>query len=399
MSKKVRNRPVLIIISVLVVLVLSGTVAYGDSDNNSINDIEKLSGQAIVASNDSVNSSLKDLSLEEALQIALENNYDLQKAAFDKKKAFVESEQANDIAHDLGDDGVNNLAQAQVKYVSEKQKAEAKKVAARNYEVAVENVKLAVQNAYYSVLLAHDVVSVNEAALERAQKQLETAEASYNVGTVAKVDVLAAQVGVSNAKAQLIVARNNSEIAEINLKRIIGLDLNYKLKLTSKIEYTPFAGEDLASSIKSAYETRLDVLAAMANIEVAKESYRIAEAYTASNTYASRMAKVEMDKADLALEDTKKQVVSDLIQAYLNILAAQEVINSYKAAVDQSGEQMRLVNLRYQVGMATSNEVLDASVKLADIQGKNAQAIYSFAIAKLNYEAAKKAPLASSPGN
>lgn len=393
-----KKKLLLAFILINIMFAVSGTGAYGENDVSDINGkIEKTEEKAINSREpSSVNPSQKTLSLEDALKIALENNYELKKAAYDRDKADIEAEQTHKSADKINERRGLNLSQAQAKYISEKQKVEANKIAESNYNVALEKIKLTVQSAYHSVLQARELVEVNEAALERAQKQLETAEVNFNVGTVAKVDVLAAQVGVASAKAQLISSRNNYEVAEINLKRIIGLDMDYKLDLTTKIVYVPFAVENLSSSINSAFETRLDVLSAQSNLEVAKEIYRVTVAYTAPNTYVSRVAKIELEKAELAYEDAKKQVVSDLTQAYLNILAAQEVLNSYNAAVDQAREQSRLVNLRYQVGMATSTEVLDASVKLADIQSKQIQALYSFTLAKLSYETAKKAPFTGS---
>lgn len=390
-----KKKLLLTLIFFIIILTVLGTVAYGENNvNDNTDEVGNLDEKAANTGEPvSLSPSQKPLSLEDALKIALENNYDLKKAAFNRDKAVIEADQAQDSADKINERKGLNLSQAQTKYVSEKQKVEAKKVAEANYRVAVETMNLSVQSAYYAALQAKDLVTVNDAALDRAQKQLETSEASFNVGTVAKVDVLAAQVGVANAKAQLVIARNNYEVEEINLKRIIGLGLDNNLSLTSKIEYAPFAGEDLVNSISSAYETRLDILVAQSNLEVAKEIYRVTVAYTSPSTYVSKVANIEQQEAELDSEDVKEQVVSDITQAYLNILATQEVLNSYNTAVDQAREQSRLVNLRYQVGMATSNEVLDASVKLADIQAKSIQALYSYTLAKLCYETAKKAPL------
>ncbi|MBC7104642.1 MAG: TolC family protein, partial [Firmicutes bacterium] len=52
------------------------------------------------------------------------------------------------------------------------------------------------------------------------------------------------------------------------------------------------------------------------------------------------------------------QVAPDPTRAYLNVVAADKVLQSLKAGLDQAREDHRLASLRYEVGVGTSLEVL-----------------------------------------
>jgi len=79
-------------------------------------------------------------------------------------------------------------------------------------------------------------------------------------------------------------------------------------------------------------------------------------------TFTSRPAQIiDVEKAEINLENTRNQVALDLTRAYLNALAAGKVSQSLKAGLEQARENHRLASLRYEVGVGTGLEVLQAS--------------------------------------
>lgn len=340
------------------------------------------------------NGGVRDLTLEEAISLAEENNYTLRLAEIAKRKAYIEAEQAGSLSKvSVAAERFSSSTQLS-KYANEKIKENGVFIANKTYEVTKEQVKLLVKKKYFTVLQDWDIVKVDEAALERANKQLENAKASFGVGTVAKTDVLAAEAGVAQAKAALTSAKNDYEVAVIDLKRTIGLDLDVNINLTSTVNYEPMEEINLDDVIRESMKIRLDILKNSATLDNANLKYKALSDYI-PGTYDTDLAKIDINTAQLALDDTKKKVVADLTQAYLGIKYAQDTVNYLQAGVDQTRENVRLTNLRYQVGMATSYEVLDASVKLADMEAKYIKALYAYNLAKFNFETVKLAPSSS----
>jgi len=333
----------------------------------------------------------KVLSLEEALQLASENNSNLKSARIDLEQAYITASQGSEASRGISE--AESLSAANIKYVQSEKTALNKKIAKQKMEVVEEQVKLLIKQYYYAVLQARDIVEVSQSSLERAQKELENAEIAFEVGTVAKTDVLSAQMGVANAQAQLTADKNDYQLAVIDLNSAIGLPLDTPLELTTKVEYKAPEVVDLAKTIEEAKKTRLDVASAEAAKLVAEKQYEIDKKYTSTGTFTTKLAALDITSAELEIENTYNEVVSDITKAYLNVQAADDTVKYMNAAVEQAQENFRLTSLRYQVGMATMLDVLDASVQLADMQAKQVKALYSFDLAKLSLETAKLAPL------
>ncbi|WP_066633932.1 TolC family protein [Desulfolucanica intricata] len=333
----------------------------------------------------------KTLTMEEALKLAEENNTGLQMAKFERDKKRAAAEQAIYQRRDIPDFLDRSKIKADAR-VNEKQKKAEFAVADRSYEVTKTQIELLIKKNYLEVLKARDQEKVSRAALERAQEQLRLAEVAFNVGTVAKNEVLGAQAAVSSARAALTNAENTYRLKQIELSKSIGLPVDTRYNLTSQVQYQPMAEVDLNKVIEEAQKTRLDVMEKTANIEVAEAFYDVVAGYSAPYTYDAKQARASVEQAVILLEDTKKAVVSDITQAYLNVQALQKQFDALTDAVENSRESLRLTQLRYQVGMATSLDVMGASVQLSEMELNRVDALYNHYLAKLSFETAKLAP-------
>lgn len=340
-----------------------------------------------------VTNQVKNLTIEEALELARENNTGLKLASLELSSDRVAVEQASEQRRHAPDSHPlqGSMPKDQLRLNEEAKKA-AYKVADRKYDVQKVAIELEIKNNYYGVLKNKDLLAVSKAALERAQEQLRQAQVAFEVGTVAKNDVLGAQAVVSSAQARLTAAENSFRLSEINLSKSIGLPTETHYNLTSIVKHEAMPSVDLAQTIAEAQEKRLDIIGAEAATEVAKVNYEFAAGYSGKGTYDAKTARIGMEEADLKLADTKKSVVSDLTRAYLNVQAAQKQLDAYTTAVEQSKEGLRLAKLRYEVGMATSLEVLTASANLEEMEANRVSALYDHNLAVLTFETAKLAP-------
>ena len=79
-----------------------------------------------------------------------------------------------------------------------------------------------VQIAYYSLLAARGVADVNDEAVNQAEKHLVQAKAFYSVGTRPRFDVTKAEVDLANAKVNQIIARNQTQVTQVQLENAMG---------------------------------------------------------------------------------------------------------------------------------------------------------------------------------
>ncbi len=93
-------------------------------------------------------------------------------------------------------------------------------------ESAKDDVIARVKESFYSILLSKKLVEVNEQGYKVAQANYENTGALYKQGVASEYDYLRAEVQLANVKPMLIEARNNLQLAKNALKNLLALDLN-----------------------------------------------------------------------------------------------------------------------------------------------------------------------------
>ena len=276
-------------------------------------------------------------------------------------------------------------------------------------------VKLSATNGYYAVLQAIDTVKLSKDSVERLSAHLQNVQAQYDVGVVAKVDVLRSQVELADAEQTLIKAQNAYDLAVADLNNIIGLPHGTDLNVTESLQYNKY-DNPMENCINFALANRPELFQAEAGIEAAKAAVKVAKsgympqvAASASNDWSSTSwpgddnqnwgvgvsvsmnvfdsgvtaAKVNASEASLykaeeTYRQTKDSVQLDVRNNYLSLREAEKRIATSKVAVDSAEEDYRISQLRYQAGVGTNIDVMDAQVALTQAKNNYVQALYDY---------------------
>lgn len=289
-----------------------------------------------------------------------------------------------------------------------------------------------VTNGYFAVLQADDMQILSKESVTRLEEHLKNVKAQYDVGVVAKVDVLRSEVELANAQQNLIKAENAYKIAEANFNKIIGLPLATNLFLEDTLTYTPYE-QDLAYCLDYASKNRPEleqakqgVEAARGAVKVARSGYQPQISAVASQNWATgdghwpadeesnwtvgvqasltifdtgvtrskaHAAEANYFSAQETYRDTVDAVMLDVRSQYLNMREAEKRISTTEVAVSQAEEDYRIAQLRYQAGVGTNTDVLDAQVALTDAQTNYLQSVYDYNISKTNLETAIGVPM------
>lgn len=229
-----------------------------------------------------------NLSLEQALQLGLENNTGLQTGMADQKKAridlnsahkaflpqvdlqtsytraFLSEEQTSlNLPEDPGnpasqvlpylapyfeqmmpseDNYQTTLSIQQPLYtggkISNGLKQAKKGLTAANEQLKQQKSELLLQiiQSYYNVLLAQERVEIEKEALALVREQKKTVAASYKAGVTLKTDVLQVEIAEGKAVHSLAVAQNDLNTARKMLGNTIGTDLTAKELIWPELE-------------------------------------------------------------------------------------------------------------------------------------------------------------------
>lgn len=307
------------------------------------------------------------------------------------------------------------------------------KSALAGQQKAFNQLRADVTNGYFTLLQAENAKMLSQESVDRMTDHLKNVQAQYDVGVVAKVDLLRSQVELANAKQTYVKAANARDLAEAALNRIVGLPMATSLKLDNIMVYKPYE-ESLENCLLYAEDHRPELAQAKYNVDAQKGALQVARSghmpkvgleasqsfYDANKSWHGSgeknnwavgvgvtmnifdsgvtLSKIHGAEADLhsaeeTYRDTKDAVALDVRNNYLSLREAEKRIETTETAVEQAEEDYRIAQLRYQAGVGTNTDVIDASVALTNAKNNYLQALYDYNTSKTNLQNAMGEPM------
>jgi outer membrane protein len=125
-----------------------------------------------------------------------------------------------------------------------------------------------VRKAYYGALLAHEALELMRSSLRNAEDNLKNVRLLQSQGIVSDYDELRASVGVENLRPMVIQSETNSNLALDNLQNLIGAQTKGDLVLTDSLFFHAVDGALLDRAEQLLLETNPGLSAAKRQIEL-----------------------------------------------------------------------------------------------------------------------------------
>lgn len=389
-----------------------------------------------------------ELSLDDSIALALQNNPSIKMAAADKDKAdwgIKENEagklptlslsnsnnRSSGATGDSSSDSFNTSLRLNVPLYTGGRTEGLIDQAKSNANIATvgvakekEQVKLDTTTAYFSVLQNSKLVEVNQQTVDNLSEHLKNVQAQFQVGTIAKSDVLRSEVELANAEQNLIKAKNTYEVSIATFNNIIGLPLDTQNTMKDDLAYVA-SDISLEDSIQMADEKRPEILQSQETINGAKAGIKIADSGKLPTVTASgsqgwngskfpgdtnnwsvgvsaswdvfdggvtnakiKEAKANMDKVNQSDQQIRTGIELEVRQAYLNMKEAEARIDTSKVAVGKATEDLKASQAKYYAGVGTNLDVIDAQVALTQADTNATQALYDYNVNKAKLQKA-----------
>lgn len=284
-------------------------------------------------------------------------------------------------------------------------------------ERQLEEIRLNVAKAYYDLQQADEQVRISDSAVKNAEASLKDANALERAGVGTKFDVLRSQVNLANAKQDLTNALSQREIARRRLAPLLNLPQTITISAADPVKLAGLWQHSLEKSIILAYQNRPELQQNLAqrNIGEAQRKQAIAalgpqlslvarydvldqfddntsisDGYSLGvqarlNLYdgGAARARAAQAKSDMAIAETRfsdqrNQIRFQVEQAYSTQLSSLENVQTSKVALEQAKESLRLARLRFQAGVGTQTDVINAENDLTRSEGNHIKAMLDY---------------------
>jgi outer membrane protein len=292
-----------------------------------------------------------------------------------------------------------------------------------------------VVRAYFNELLAKEDVGVAQTSVEQTQADLARAQSREEQGLVVHSDVLSAEVQLARSKETLLRAQNAVDVAQAALNVAMGLPEDAPTAASGHLNEITFDVGTLAERQTRALDLRPDYRQAEIGAERARNGSGMARAEflpkldlfssweTDNQTFAARggnnwamgatlsfnifdgganRARLAQSKAfERRAEALKSQMASavrlQVREAYLNLETARQSVDVSRGAVAQSEESLRILQNRYEAGLATITDLLRAESDRARTHQDYLNAIFDYRMSDAALELATGELAADSP--
>jgi outer membrane protein TolC len=264
--------------------------------------------------------------------------------------------------------------------------------------------------AFYQVILQRQLLAVARQSLKRSESLQKASEARLEVGLVSKLDVFRAELQASQAQESMLRAETSLENALESFRSVLGLPATEAIE-PAAVEISDIAVPETLEPVEvlvaRAQQTRIDLAESVDQVGDARRAASLARqnllpqldlnfavnqlglgtsfgsawragdrdrrftVYLSSSYPLARSHTTHRAEAELALAGRQRNLLQQQLQVELEVRTAvrdlERLVKSIelqRKAVDIAEQQRQLATLRYQRGLASNFDVVDAEGSL-----------------------------------
>jgi outer membrane protein TolC len=297
----------------------------------------------------------------------------------------------------------------------------------RTLALARQRTAVEVAAAFYAVIAQRQLLEVARQSLERTEALQKSSAARLEVGLASKLDVFRAELQAAQARDAMLRTQSSLATALERFRAQLAVPPGDPVEPEAvALPATDDAFEPVEVLVQRALETRLELVEVRDQVGDAERSASLAKqnllpqldlnvgvtqlgfgssfgtAWTAgdkqvnvflsasyplplANQRATRAtALIEVRARERAVRQRELQVEQDVRQALRELEQIRQSVELQRRAVDVADQQRRLAVLRYQRGLGSNFDVVDAESSLVTARSALVQLLTSYAVARLD---------------
>jgi outer membrane factor, OMF family len=277
-----------------------------------------------------------------------------------------------------------------------------------NLESIVEQARFETSRDYYSLQNNDAQVEIQKAAVEDATQTLRDAQLRERAGLGTRFDVLTAEAELAQSQQSLTTERANQSIARRQLAETLSVSHSTDLSTADAVKQAGVWNLKLSETIVQAFKNRAELEQLLLQREIGDEQQTVAlsqarptvaatAGYTLTDDFeddfdpsdrytvglnlqwrlfdggAARAAAQQAEKdgeiAETQFANQRNQIRFLVEQAFFQLKSNQSNIGLATTEAKLAEESLRLARLRFQAGVGTQTDVIDAQTRLTTARG------------------------------
>jgi len=288
-------------------------------------------------------------------------------------------------------------------------------------EAARNTVADQVARAYLAALRAQAALQVTQANLTLAESLRKLAADQKDAGTGTGIEVLRAEVQIANERQRQTLLENDVHRSLLQLARLLNLGLDRELELTDSLAMPEANVPGLDEALNAARENRKDLSAQSLREQIARRNYEAVkwerlpsiqgfgdygaigldvESAIPTRAYGASLrvplfdggrrdarraeAAIALKQDEIRTQDLRKQVELDVRLALDSLAASARQVQVSEEGVQLAERELAQARRRYEAGVTSSLEVVDAQTRTERARDNRVMALYQYNQARID---------------
>ncbi|MFK7871785.1 MAG: TolC family protein [Oligoflexales bacterium] len=383
-----------------------------------------------------------ELTLEDAQDIAIDNNYQISSSEFDiqkliERKKYYESFFYPSIGIQAESPNLINSSQSQGQsYLYLKQNILNKNNDHRNIDIEKSNIikqkkineikkfhiTLDVEFEFHKSTYYQDLIYIQEYAIKQNRSHIKIAKSLMSKGRFSKADVMFFEAQNATLKSDLEGLKQDLEESRIEIKRLLGNKIGPYIRPVGRLTHQHIE-EDLMFYINKGYQSNEQII--LTSYEIEKSSYYLQRHYNdwlpdinlevksgyinASNSqrkletqavisfdfnffsgfsgnHTKNIDRYTYEKNNLKLKQDILDLITNIEISYRRLKTIEKRIDLESKNIDMNLTYFNFIEKEYKRGYKTSSDLLDALSRYIQSQKKSKKLKFSFLSERIQLE-------------
>ncbi len=307
-----------------------------------------------------LNAEVRSLSLEEAIELSLKNNPELTKGNLELEKAEIMRDEAAQGIHYTPVEGVFS-PEYQALYSGYQQAQLTVRTKKRALQVEEDKIANEVISAYASAIRNYNVLQKANLQYNLVDKQNTIASLSRKIGIISDHSYEGSKLGKKQLQETVRLAESNYEGSIAELRRLLGQNPNWEVKLISRPIINNYPRHELSTEINRGTSESMLVWTKefLVGLEEIKQKWVM--------PYTDRQIQdIDLSVAEIDYEDAKRTVRTTIEQLYYTIDTIEGQIQVAELNCEKTMRDLEIAELKYELGLITLYSQVPGSESLSN---------------------------------
>lgn len=327
---------------------------------------------------------------DDAINLAISNSIQCKIDDLNIEIKQEELKQANENAQFLGDVyGAQKILNNKI--IKEVRPFEAMtnvELAKRAKQDNIKSLKVNITKSVQRLLIAEIEQAIENKKLDIMLEKYSLLQSKLKQNLITEHDMADIEFSIENKKSDIVNVGEKIESIKNDIKKLLGLPFSDELmKIDEDIEFELIKNIDENNAVLDALKSNTSIYRLSQDLEAKQKNFELNGLYLIESNLSYISSKYGLEQAKAALADMELNIEVDIKNNYANLLNQRDRVYLAEKYLSLAIKKLNMAEVKYKNGVIATDALLNAKEAVVNAEFQKYNAIYSYNLIKIDFEA------------